>query len=538
MTHLQPPISSLQSLLRRWGLRLKLVEGLTWGSWGTVVGLALGIGVALAARLWPLFTARQLGELAALLALSGEAVGLVVAWARPRSLATLAHVFDRRFGLAERLTTAVEIGTGRLQATPALTRAQWADALDAVARIDLPALLPLRLPRRAALVGGMLVVALLLCLWLPNPQEDVLSRRAVVRGAVEEQAAELAALREEMTQAEGLTPARREMLLQALEAVIAALDEGQAAPEETLAALAEAEQALAVLQDPGAATVRVGLERAARAMSDSELTRPIAESLTQGDYHAAAQALATYSGTQVQPLTRAQELELARELSQAAQMLTEGGLDGLNAPESERVEALAEQLARAAGAIERDGVAGARAAVREAAQSMEEAGAQVQAQEAVEGALAQLQEGRERIGQASGARADPSQVPAGVVVGGQAAQEGGQPGAGPGGQQPGGGQQMRPGHHEDAGTGTPYDEVYVPYRLDDQGAGINLGREGNAGAPVGSGPLLPPQGSDARVSYRSVYADYADQASAALERSYIPLGLKRYVRDYFSSLEP
>jgi hypothetical protein len=40
------------------------------------------------------------------------------------------------------------------------------------------------------------------------------------------------------------------------------------------------------------------------------------------------------------------------------------------------------------------------------------------------------------------------------------------------------------------------------------------------------------------VPYREVYVDYAGQASAALEGSYIPLWLKRYVRDYFISLEP
>jgi hypothetical protein len=40
------------------------------------------------------------------------------------------------------------------------------------------------------------------------------------------------------------------------------------------------------------------------------------------------------------------------------------------------------------------------------------------------------------------------------------------------------------------------------------------------------------------VPYREVYAEYAEQAGAALEGSYIPLGLKQYVREYFSSLEP
>jgi hypothetical protein len=118
------------------------------------------------------------------------------------------------------------------------------------------------------------------------------------------------------------------------------------------------------------------------------------------------------------------------------------------------------------------------------------------------------------------------------------AQQGGEQPGGPGAQQPGGGQQAQPGHHEDAGTGAPYDEVYAPYRLDEEGAGVDIGREGEEGVAAGDAPLRAPEGGSASVPYREVYADYAAQAGAALEGSYIPLGLKQYVRDYFSSLEP
>ena len=107
-----------------------------------------------------------------------------------------------------------------------------------------------------------------------------------------------------------------------------------------------------------------------------------------------------------------------------------------------------------------------------------------------------------------------------------------------GGQQAGSGQQTQPGHHEDAGSGAPYDEVYVPDRFDEEGAGVDVGREGGEGVPVGDAPLPAPDGGRASVPYREVYAEYADQAGAALEGSYIPLGMKQYVRDYFSSLEP
>jgi len=67
-----------------------------------------------------------------------------------------------------------------------------------------------------------------------------------------------------------------------------------------------------------------------------------------------------------------------------------------------------------------------------------------------------------------------------------------------------------------------------------------VGREdaGQDGAPVGDVPVPVPEGGQAGVPYQEVYADYAAEAGAALEGSAIPLGLKQYVREYFSSREP
>jgi hypothetical protein len=110
--------------------------------------------------------------------------------------------------------------------------------------------------------------------------------------------------------------------------------------------------------------------------------------LAEGDYQAAAEALAAYSTEAGEQLTRDEELELARELAGAAEKLAE--VD----PE------LAEQLAEAAEAIETGDIGEAREAIKAAAEQMGEAGERVQRQEAVEGALAELQEGREEIAQA------------------------------------------------------------------------------------------------------------------------------------------
>lgn len=388
MTNLESRTPNLKTYLRRWGLRLRLAESLTWGPWGGVVGLGLGLILALAARLWPLMMVRRLAGVVGLLALAGVLVGLTVAWLWPRSSFRLARIFDRRFALAERLTTALEINAGRLCATEAMSGAQLADALNVAARVDPRAMLPLRASRRALLAFCALVAALTLSLWLPNPQEDALLQRAAVRDAIEEQIEDLEAAREQVAEAEGLTEAEREMLLQALEEAIAALDEGRATPEEAVAALSEAERSLAELQDPGAATAREGLERAAGEMSDSELTQDIAEALAEGDYQKAAQSLAAYAGAQGEALTREEEIELARELAQAAEALAESDPD------------LAEQLAQAAEAIERGDMAEAREAIGQAAQQMGEAGERVERQEAVESALTELQEGREQIAQA------------------------------------------------------------------------------------------------------------------------------------------
>ena len=94
------------------------------------------------------------------------------------------------------------------------------------------------------------------------------------------------------------------------------------------------------------------------------------------------------------------------------------------------------------------------------------------------------------------------------------------------------------GHHEDSGSGAPYDPVYVPQRVDEDGTPLDVGRDGDDGQPVGDTPLPVPVNGQSGVPYSQVYADYTSQAHAALEESYIPLGMKGYVRSYFSSLEP
>ncbi len=515
--------SHLKAYLWRWSLWLRLRDSLTGMVWGAAVGLGVGLALALAARLWPWLPTGEVMTLAGLLTGAGAALGTVTPWLRPRPLRRLAWLLDRRLGLAERLTTAWEIRRRRLRTTPTLARLQLADALRAARAVDIRSRLPLRAPRRGALLFLTLAVALAVSLYLPNPQDEVLRRRAAVAAAIEEQVAALEEARAEVAQAEGLTEAEREALLQALDEAIAVLDESPTTPEEAVAALSEAERSLAELQDPGAAAVQEGLSRAAEGMADSELTQGIAEALAAGEYQQAAAMLSSFAGTKGEALTREQELELARELAQAAEAVADSD------------PALAEQFARAAAAIESGDIAEARAAIQEAARQMGAAGQRIEGQQAVESALSQLQEGRGQIAAAGGGQ-EEGQL-AGGAQGGQAGQgrQGGQTGPGGAGNQDG--QAGQAGHSEDAGTGAPYSEIYAPERIGAEGTPLDIGREGEGGPTTGSGSLATNPGQPT-VPYQEVYAAYAEQAGAALEGSYIPLGMKQYVRDYFSSLEP
>jgi hypothetical protein len=61
--------------------------------------------------------------------------------------------------------------------------------------------------------------------------------------------------------------------------------------------------------------------------------------------------------------------------------------------------------------------------------------------------------------------------------------------------------------------------------------------------PANCGSLLNESPTDFNdetsvVPYSQVYGDYRDAAYEALSDDYVPLGLKGYIRDYFSSLEP
>ncbi len=77
----------------------------------------------------------------------------------------------------------------------------------------------------------------------------------------------------------------------------------------------------------------------------------------------------------------------------------------------------------------------------------------------------------------------------------------------------------------DPRLGRPGDPSYV--------AGSGGDGQTQQGSSQGQG-----QNNGAFVPYQDVFSDFENYAQTSLDRGYVPLSVKDYVRDYFSSLNP
>jgi hypothetical protein len=92
------------------------------------------------------------------------------------------------------------------------------------------------------------------------------------------------------------------------------------------------------------------------------------------------------------------------------------------------------------------------------------------------------------------------------------------------------------GHHEDTGSDN---SVYAPPpRIGGDGSGVGLPDENGKNVPNPNARTNPGVNNTASVPYQEVYPRYAQAADEALQNGEVPSGLRDYVRDYFSSLDP
>lgn len=519
-------------------------------------GLALTLALLLAGWLYPL--GRPLGLLLAGLGLTvaGLLLGWAYLWLRPRPPQALARELDRRLGLEERLATALELAAGAGSIPPAIVQAQLQDTLNRLHGLNPAQIYPIRLPWRWLGLANGLALAIFLSLLLPNPYLAGLQQQARTREVMAKQKDLLQEIRADLIENEALleTPAGQNTV-QTLDELIESLEKEQLTAEEAMADLAEAEQQLATLEN-ALAGQEATLNDLAETINQFESGADLAEAIEQRDHSRAAEFLQAAAES---PPTEAESAQqLADTLQQMAQTAEANGNDEL----AESLQQAAEALQQAAaGGITPQNSEALQETLQQAAEALAQAEQQLDSQEALEQALGNIQEAREQLAEA------------GQGDGQGQAQQQAQAGQGQGqGQQPGGWGQGLPGNEGagagqgDPGPGAPdlYADKPIPEELDtDNGPGpgrqaeynpqfppihwggedgplVNPEQQGaEGGLPIGEAPVDPNQESNpAQVPYNQVYRQYADAAGEALDDSYIPLGMKEFVRNYFGALEP
>jgi hypothetical protein len=534
-------IEQLESQLSRWERRLRLDDGLRLAVRSLWLAALAALFLELAARYWPIAD-RHLWALVPLeIWLLG--VGLY-SLLRPLSLWQVAHRLDGELGLKDRLATALELHRremkdwkiGRQDSPPTphpsnppaiqpnFLTLQLTDAL-AVARQITPDQLLRRIPRQPLwLAGGLLALTLTLA-FLPNPMDAILTQRAAIQKAAEEQAQTIEEARQEFARTTDPTSEDRAKALQALAELMKELAANPGDLEQALADIAAAEARLQELQNPQAAARQTAAEQIASQLT--ALSRGEAQASTElSEAATALTELATALGTMDE--TGQAELAGALEAAAAEAAVTD----------AELAEALQEmaQAARAGdmpraikaagqcqGALAR---AGQSANLQNALAAAQASLAQSRQQLARQGMLAQAQGGSQGRGQGrgqqvgSGGGSMANQLPAANRQG--AAGNPTQP-------------NRPPGVSESETVYAPLDGLHLTGET-----GFVAGQESEAGQVVIREEKSPQPGAagSALIPYRQVYQDYAAAAAETMDRERIPPEMQDYVRDYFSQLAP
>lgn len=520
---------SLTVHLRDWDGRRRRLELWRRLPRGLLAGLLVGLAAALLSRQRPLLLRGELAFLGLAVALIGASLAGLVVLLRRRPLVAQALFADRQFGLRERMTTAVEIRTGRLTVDDDIAARQLDDALAAAATVDAARLLPVRPQPADWLPAAALALLFVLALWLPNPQETALLEQRAVAEVIAQETASLEMLAAGIAANDDLTPEQTATLLRPLDEALAALGEPDISREAAVAALSQAEREMRALsQEFDNTTLNDALAEAAASLENHEATAGLAGALQAGQLAQAAAATAALADG-LGDLTDTERAELAEQLAEAAHNLRDADAE------------LAASLEQAAGALTEGNTAAAQTALNQASAQLAErsqtAPAAAQASQAAE----QLGASRSEVTQ-SGAGDSGEAGPAGTGEGQSPASGSGNPTGGnsaTGGQEGGTGGSSQGGGH--------VENVFVPQPTDLEGQGQNLELEAQCLAdPASCGPLAGQSASSNPIGqtgghlvpYDQVFSNYRDAAFEALSAGDIPPGLQDLVRAYFSALEP
>jgi hypothetical protein len=403
--------------------------------------------------------------------------------------------------LHDRLGTAWEL---RGNATP-ISVLQRRDALKQLNKYTPAATISLWPGRIRLITFGIVVTALVLLLFLPNPMNAVLQQQAAFQNRLARQLAAINQVRTTINNQTAISAQERAMIEKILREALAQLqkanNEGQA--QQTLA---QAQAKLDQLRDPQAASKAQALANASSSLQNSSNTNVSAagKALAKGDKQALDSSLQKLA-SQLNSMSSAQRAQLAKQIEQSANQ----------AQDNPQLSSALHQLAKAVA----DGNS---SEVSDAVKALETAAAQEGANQAntsgIDKASQALQNAADKLATAtdSGSGQNSSQT--------QAPGQGQNPGQT---QSPSQGQGIS-GQSGQSNTGTrpgKNEQVYVPGQV---GSGTsNISVDGNNGTVQSGNP----------VPYSQVIAQYTQMAHDAIDNSNIPPDLKDLIRGYFNSLE-
>ena len=547
-----------------------------------IVSLVVGIAGYLHFRL----RAEQLAVISAALFAGGFLLNLVKTALFPRSPQERARYFDIEFGLQERISTALELMSGRLRTHPEIESRQIADALVHARQINARDSIPLDFrPRELTLMCVLLLAALLvIALPLLTGQYPVAAAPSVT---LEEPIEEVREIIETVAKDTDLSDIDRRELLDALEVALERLEEEDISEEEAFAAMSQLSAEIEEIENQLEDTIDLdqsALEAAAEALkdffppsdndtADDEQGQPASglDDLSNALEEMSQQA-GQMSSEEMQALAEAlreaaDELaetnpELSQRLSEMAEALEEGASEDLQESlEQARQELSQEQQQQESSQNAQNMLQEQGERAQEAADGIgrQEGEQQQEMTDPRQGQSESTESGQQRAGQESGQQSDSAQQGAnqgeqqsdrnrpGSGENASASRDSRSAGAGAGEGEPSnlslagaaGEDQGADTDNRTRGTGEiEYEALYSPSGISGGGADEIRLRSDAGDQTLNEGDFDDNPLGESRVSYDTVFSEYQNSANRALESDYVPLGLRDVVRDYFTSLDP
>lgn len=481
-----------------WRSRLSLQQALRWTANGFITGGLLACLLLLVSRFVPFST--FLFWVIAAIALSLVCAFGLATYYRP-TFAYCARRVDALLGLHDRLGTAWEY---REDSAP-LPALQRRDALERLGAFAPASAISLRPGRTRLLALGIVALAFVLLLVLPNPVNNALQQQQAFQNSLSSQIAQLNHIRQ-LIDSQGTIPQQvRDQLDKILQQAMSQLQQAKDATQAQQI-LAQTQQKLNQLRDPQADSKANANAAAASTLQSSSNTnvKAAGKALATGDSKGLSNALQKLA-SQVNNMTADQRAQLSRQIAQAANA----------ASGNPQLASALQQLAKSIADGNTNDIADATKAVENAAAS---ANASQSTANSINQAAQVLQNIANAIASSTntGANATSNQVPNSLTPG-----QGRSPSTN---QSPGLGDQGTGGQGNTGSKTGKNEQVFVPGQVGTGNSTIT--NNGDSGTVQPGSP----------VSYAQVLAQYTQMAHDAIDNSNIPPDLKDIIGSYFNSL--